>query len=586
MQALSDILPVSRSAISARSDNGEYHQLNAIARNKLGDDVQFGVYAGSKAVQGVVIGETPNSFALQVGEKQAVVFFKEAFKELPSVGQKVEIGDKSPELNNQRPIKLVVPEQQLKQEIAAPAQTAHEKTYLAVPFAEKTAAKELGAKWDKTEKLWYAPEGVDIQKFEKWMPKKEIAHDAENKQNLDPKAEFAKALKDAGLVIEGDPVMDGKLQRVSVSNGKSGRLDGAYVGYLDGKPSGFYQNFKSGIAENWTMNGVQLTAEEQAQLQAQAQIAKQQRATELAASHEKTAASSLEKWEKLSEKPGEKNAYLERKEVAAFGVKTDGDKLIVPARDIDGKLWSLQTIHPNPDMPKYFEKGGKKTGNMHVIGDLNNSSEVIIAEGYATGASIHTANNKAVVIAFDSGNIDAVTAKIKERYPTKAIFIAADNDREQVNHRGEPQNVGVEKALQAAEKHKVGVIVPDFKGGDKKLTDFNDLHVNNGLAEVKKQIEAGISKNMEFSRSEARLIAEAQGLTVQAVQPNGRYTGQIVTETAYHSTQNIGGNKAVVHDNSALDKKLGKGQMAAVEYQNGKGRVLDKSKQKTNQIER
>jgi hypothetical protein len=31
---------------------------------------------------------------------------------------------------------------------------------LNVPFEEKDAAKELGAKWDATKKLWYAPMAV------------------------------------------------------------------------------------------------------------------------------------------------------------------------------------------------------------------------------------------------------------------------------------------------------------------------------------------------------------------------------------------------------------------------------------------
>jgi hypothetical protein len=42
------------------------------------------------------------------------------------------------------------------------------KTYLNVPYAEKDAAKALGAKWDATNKKWYAPGTLNISDFAKW----------------------------------------------------------------------------------------------------------------------------------------------------------------------------------------------------------------------------------------------------------------------------------------------------------------------------------------------------------------------------------------------------------------------------------
>lgn len=43
-----------------------------------------------------------------------------------------------------------------------------EKTYINVPFKEKEEAKALGAKWDRQEKSWYVPIGVDLAPFAKW----------------------------------------------------------------------------------------------------------------------------------------------------------------------------------------------------------------------------------------------------------------------------------------------------------------------------------------------------------------------------------------------------------------------------------
>ncbi len=45
---------------------------------------------------------------------------------------------------------------------------ANSKTYLNVPFAQKDAAKALGAKWDPANKKWYAPANIDIALLSKW----------------------------------------------------------------------------------------------------------------------------------------------------------------------------------------------------------------------------------------------------------------------------------------------------------------------------------------------------------------------------------------------------------------------------------
>jgi hypothetical protein len=43
------------------------------------------------------------------------------------------------------------------------------KIYLTVPFAQKDAAKALGAKWDPAHKKWYIPASVNITPFARWQ---------------------------------------------------------------------------------------------------------------------------------------------------------------------------------------------------------------------------------------------------------------------------------------------------------------------------------------------------------------------------------------------------------------------------------
>jgi hypothetical protein len=41
---------------------------------------------------------------------------------------------------------------------------------LVTPFAEKDAAKALGARWDATKKLWYIVDVADLTPFMRWIP--------------------------------------------------------------------------------------------------------------------------------------------------------------------------------------------------------------------------------------------------------------------------------------------------------------------------------------------------------------------------------------------------------------------------------
>ena len=42
---------------------------------------------------------------------------------------------------------------------------------LQVPYAEKDAAKRLGAQWDPARRVWYVQDLEKLEPFLKWMPK-------------------------------------------------------------------------------------------------------------------------------------------------------------------------------------------------------------------------------------------------------------------------------------------------------------------------------------------------------------------------------------------------------------------------------
>lgn len=46
---------------------------------------------------------------------------------------------------------------------------------LLTPFAEKDAAKALGARWDAAKKIWYVKDVADLIGFLRWIPDLQVA---------------------------------------------------------------------------------------------------------------------------------------------------------------------------------------------------------------------------------------------------------------------------------------------------------------------------------------------------------------------------------------------------------------------------
>ncbi len=162
---------------------------------------------------------------------------------------------------------------------------------------------------------------------------------------------------------------------------------------------------------------------------------------------------------------------------AIAGMRCDG-ALVLPIRNSDGEIRSLQFIAENGD--KRYLPNGEKSGAYCSIGKP--SGTICIAEGFATAASIHEATGHAVAVAFDAGNLLAVSKTIKEKFPETTVILCADNDQ------FTESNPGVTKALAAAEAVGGTLAVPDFSNLDNQPKDFNDLLLLDGADAVRRVI--------------------------------------------------------------------------------------------------
>lgn len=142
-------------------------------------------------------------------------------------------------------------------------------------------------------------------------------------------------------------------------------------------------------------------------------------------------------------------------------------------------MHSLQFIGAHGE--KRFLKGGRVAGLYFPIGRPNGT--LCIAEGYATGASVHAATGYAAAIAFNAGNLEPVARSLREKYPGMKLILCADDDASL------DPNIGLAKAREAAQVTGGLLAVPDF-GADRPpgATDFNDLARHCGTDAVARAI--------------------------------------------------------------------------------------------------
>jgi len=390
----------------------------------------------------------------------------------------------------------------------APENPMPARTYLAVPFREKDQAKANGAKWDKEQKSWFAPQGADMKALAKWLPENRTTVAPPKK---DPKEEFTEVLRANGLVV-GQPIMDGEWHRVPVQGHEGGgKKDGAYMARLDGHPNGFFKNHvrdgDEGKATKWVFSGTseKLSAEDRQDLAA-AHAAKM--AARDAEREAKFEAASEEITKALKNPDLYRPANADHPYLVKKGLQGDSGNLlqdrrgnlVVPAQDKTGKTTTYQWIGEGG--AKGFAKDAKLEGSYHVA-NPKKDGPIYIGEGWATMDTIRRATDATVVTAFTAGNLSNVAKAIREQHPDRPIVIAGDND-----HQREAEgkaNVGKRAAEQAAKEVNGYAAIPAFTP-DSKGSDWNDFAKEKGTTELQKAL------NESMVLADRRRLADAQML--------------------------------------------------------------------------
>jgi putative DNA primase/helicase len=277
---------------------------------------------------------------------------------------------------------------------------------------------------------------------------------------------FLAAMRRAGIGAPERVVADGHLHRFTGDGDKPGKRNAWYVLHLDGRrPAGAFGSWRTGASETWAAGGADsLTAAERAEIRRQIAEAKRQRDAERAEMQRATASSAWREWS-TSEPASGDHPYLVTKGVRPHGLRRRGRRLLVPLADAEGRLWNVQRIAP--DGTKRFAKGGRIAGLFcHVGGNPEAAAAVVVAEGWATAATLHEATGLPVLAAMNAGNLEPVARAARRLWPAVPLVVAADNDH------GTAGNPGLAKAHDAALATGATVVAPPTMPA---VTDFNDL---------------------------------------------------------------------------------------------------------------
>ncbi|HEY5505075.1 MAG TPA: toprim domain-containing protein, partial [Sedimentisphaerales bacterium] len=200
--------------------------------------------------------------------------------------------------------------------------------------------------------------------------------------------------------------------------------NGWYVLHADDPAAGNFGCWKRGISETWSGKTYQtMTPAEKTVYTAKIEVIKRQREEERERIQDECRKKSAELWQ-IAHDVDAKHPYIVAKQIKPVGVKQLKESLLVPVRDSAGNLQGLQFI--GPDGSKKFKTGTAVAGCYLLIGKPNGN--ILIVEGYATGATLHEITGHAVAVAFNCGNLSPVAAALRLKMPGAVLTICADDD--------------------------------------------------------------------------------------------------------------------------------------------------------------
>ena len=299
---------------------------------------------------------------------------------------------------------------------------------------------------------------------------------------------------------------EGKIHRFRIDGDRAGEKSGAYSFFTDNWPAGWVCNWRTGVLETWAFDRSRLdddgraffSEEKYNEMRRRSEEKQKKLRAELLEHQRKASKEATKKWKQLSLTPDNNFSYLEKKGITAFGgIKLERSPyswiengntpdskeghLVIPLRNIDGEIQSLQFIYP--DGKKRFFEGAPVKGAFFAIDFWDQpitslkDKVFLLCEGYATAVTIYSCTHLPTIAAMNAGNLYPVAEALKAKFPQSKIIIMADNDTKNAQ-----SNVGLHKARVARDQlHLQAVIYPTFTAHEALYnSDWNDFEAIHG----------------------------------------------------------------------------------------------------------
>ena len=240
---------------------------------------------------------------------------------------------------------------------------------------------------------------------------------------LDPISQFKAAMLGAGL-IGPEHIEHGKIQRFPGAD-KSASNQAGWCKLFDDGIGGVFGDYSTGLSTTWQAE--RETPYSQAERDAfkrQIAEARAQREADEKVRHAEAATKATATWQAATPAPDD-FPYLVRKGIKANGARLHNGALVIPLRD-GSRIHSVQFI--DAEGGKLFLSGGRVAGCYFGIGTAKGAAAFCIAEGFATGATIHEATGYPVAVAFNAGNLEPVAVSMRAKFPDLPLIVCADDD--------------------------------------------------------------------------------------------------------------------------------------------------------------
>lgn len=168
--------------------------------------------------------------------------------------------------------------------------------------------------------------------------------------------------------------------------------------------------------------------------------------------------------------------------------------LVVPCSDLSGNLQTLQFVPPHKGDKLNLPGCGFGKG-MHVVGEVGD--RIYISEGIGAAWAAHSTTGCAAAVCFGAGRMRAVTAALRERFPSASMVLIPDRGKET-------------QCAEIARTFDCGwVEMPQDKPEN---YDANDLALDDGAEALAALLDRPKTPPMRFQRLSAADLANAPQL--------------------------------------------------------------------------